>query len=212
MTYGYQYIVKTMDSGALAITFSAFPEIISVVNPGDDIAEEAQLTLIDAVKSRLEFGLALPEAEEVKEGSAGYARIAPYILSRPQNSEEKVIGVFEGEISQGFLENLVHDELPRLPSLIGESNRGELVMSVIEKFQDIMENYGKLGNSLDGVRVKVEIVQSAENVYATVEIKAAPKVFVVYVFGEHATNFNFSVSWDIDKLKADVKLMPKAAA
>lgn len=212
MTYGYQYIVKTMDSGALAITFSAFPEIISVVNPGDDIAEEAQLTLIDAVSSRLEFGLALPEAEEVKEGSAGYAQITPYVLSRPQNSEEKVIGAFEGEISQGFLENLVHDELPRLRSLIGESTRNELVMSVIEKCQDIMENYRTLGNSLDGVRVKVEVVRSVDDVYATVEIKAAPKVFVLYMFGEHVTNFNCSVSWDREKLKADIKFRPKAAA
>ena len=177
MTCGYQYIVKTMDSGALAITFPAFPEIISVVNPEDDIAEEAQLTLIDAVNSRLEFGFAVPEAEEVSDENVLYAQVPPYTL-HTLRSTQKLIFAYEGPINQSVLENLVQDVLPEISVFNSEKSRNALIMDVIENCQDIIEKVKIYDAPLDDVNIRIEIVKSGGGACATTEIKAAPKKFV----------------------------------
>lgn len=169
MIYGYRYNVKEMDSGALAITFPAFPEIVSVIFPEDDIAKEAQLTLIHAVNNLLEFGFAVPEAEEVSDENAQYAQISPYVLSAPT----KYIYHNEGAISQNNLENLIQEAIPNLGDVIPKNKISIIKMEVIEKYQDILEDMGNKGRISDNNRIMVEIVRMADDVHAEVKVLQA---------------------------------------
>lgn len=176
MTYGYRYNVKKMDSGALAITLPAFPEIISVIFPEDDIAEEAQITLIHAVNNLLEFGFAVPEAEKINDENENYVQVAPYaLLLRPP---QKLIFAYEGPINQGVLENLVQEVLPKISISHSEQSRSALIMDVIETCQDIVEKVINYHAPLNDVNIRIEILKSGDGAYATTEIKAAPKKFV----------------------------------